>query len=292
MNNNADLLATFINEDFGLTTKEISKWGKAIEHNSLILDKERGLFFWNSEGLAGGPIDYLCKVRKMSFADAQKYVKGYNAPPLFFVSETKPVVQYSPLIEVFNDSGKKHREYWYKRLLTDDTIDRFKLGYFNGWYCVPIMDGTNLINFQMRRDEPEKRIKPWYKGVEPTLFNGDLLKIISSVIITEGTVDAILLNQMGFPAISHTRGANWNNDWFYRFINVDSIYYVADNDKVGILAGIKVAQSLGMYRTKILVFEGYKDKYDTVDFFRDGGSIETFRDLLYNKSKFSFELKE
>lgn len=292
MNSDTELLAKFIDEDFGLKTKETSKWGKGIEHDSLILDKERGVFFWNSEGLAGGPIDYLCKVRKMDFPEAQRFLKNYYAPPVLFSEHKEEVVTYTPLIDIFHECGKKNRTYWYKRLLTDDTIDRFRLGYYEGWYSIPIMDGLDLLNFQMRRDEPEKKIRPWYRGVGPVLFNADLLKITNSVIITEGTVDAILLNQLGFPAIGHTMGSNWNSDWFYRFMKVTKVYYVADNDKVGLSAGKKVAQNLGVYRTKILVFDGYPDKYDTIDFFRNGGTLDEFRDLLYNRSKYSFELGE
>ncbi len=70
-----------------------------------------------------------------------------------------PSVPYEKLVEILWREGKNEREYWYKRTLKDTTIDRWRLGYFDGWYLIPLyLDGI-FINFQCRRDEPEKRIK-------------------------------------------------------------------------------------------------------------------------------------
>src|SRR5690606_9422114 len=114
------------------------------------------------------------------------------------------------LVEVFWHNGKLegNRDYWYHRGFTDQTIDRFQLGWYDGWSTLPIfMDGA-FRNFQIRRDIPEKRIKNWYSGVGPLLFNSDILKVSSEVVITEGPTSAIRLVQEGIPCLSHTGGAN------------------------------------------------------------------------------------
>ena len=49
-------------------------------------------------------------------------------------------------------NGKHHRTYWYNRLLTDDTIDRFQLGYFNGWNTIPVFESGQLVQIQKRKE--------------------------------------------------------------------------------------------------------------------------------------------
>jgi DNA primase len=191
----------------------------------------------------------------------------------------------------FWKSGKSNREYWYNRLLTDNTIDKFSLGYYDGWYTVPVFSGSELINIQLRRDLPQKRIKMWYKGQPLSLFNENILKYTDYVYFTEGLVDAILLSQLGYPCVSKLGGnMSWYKNWFSKFINQNIIYYVADNDIAGIEGAKLVSEMLGLYRTKIVLFEGFKEKYDSVDFFRNGGTKEEF-DKLVSNSKFSFELE-
>ena len=98
-----------------------------------------------------------------------------------------------------------------------------------------------------------------------------------------------MLNQYGYPAISHTGGATgWNQEWSKYFTNQDEIIYVADNDLPGIAGAKKVAQSLGEFRVKILRFFDKPEKYDTVDFFRDGGTKQELDERLLNV-KYFFE---
>jgi len=289
------LLAKLIEEDFGFKISGSGRWGKAVDHDSLVVDMKTGTFFWNSTEIIGGPYEYLTKVRKIGSQEANKLVRNFSSLPfnLYTVrkEDNEEIVVNPDLVDIFWKNGKDNREYWYKRLLNDNTIDRFKLGFYNDWFLIPIFDNGKFINFQMRRDEPEKRIKAWYKGIGHRLFNSSLLEIVNTVVITEGLVDSILLNQYGIPSISTTGGSVWHRAWFYAFINQKRIYYVEDNDDAGRIASRRVANNLGQYRVKILRFDGYKDKYDTVDFFRDGNTLDKFKDLLYNQSRYTFELE-
>jgi hypothetical protein len=51
-----------------------------------------------------------------------------------------------------------------------------------------------------------------------------------------------------------------------------------------------VAKSLGENRCKIFTFEGFDEKYDIIDYFRDGGDLAYLKELIERKSRYAFEL--
>ena len=291
---NGEILKVLVEEDFGLTG--YGNWFRARDHNSLVVDYRSGVFFWNSKEIIGKPKDYLMAVRKMSETDAIEYLKMYGGDAevkTIYVEEREedePVI-YQKLVDILWKNGRTERKYWYDRLITDATIDRFKLGYYEGWYTVPFFYEDQMVNIQKRRDEPEKRIKAWYRGVKPVLFNKDIMNITSKVVMTEGLVDAILLNQYGIPAISKVGGSStWNDNWLKFFDSQKRIYLVFDNDEAGRKGAIRFANKLGEYRCRVYTFEDYPEKYDVIDFFKDEGTIEEFREQIFNNSKYSFEI--
>lgn len=294
---NTEILEQLIEEDFGLEAKDGSRWGKSSLHNSLVLDRERGIFFWNSQNIVGDPTIYLTKVRKMSFKDARDYLqkfKNFTSTLVYTINtDTEDVVVYPKLVEVFNELGRQpeRRDYWYRRGIGDTTIDRFQLGWYNDYNLIPFfVDGT-FRNFQMRRDQPDKRIRSYYKSVGRLPFNFDILKIVDKIIISEGPTDCLKLNQEGIASVSSNSGATgWQNDWFKYFIRMKEIYVVFDNDSAGKKGAVKVAQNLGVYRTRIFTFDGFDDKYDCVNFFQDGGTKDQFLDLVKDKAKYTFEV--
>lgn len=293
---NGKILERLIDEDFGLDTKENSRWGKSQKHSSLVLDKEKGVFFWNSQEIVGDALIYLTKVRGMSFADAKSYLKsqdGYESTFVYTVkaNNQQDIVVFPELVDVFHDLGRTRREYWYKRGINDNTIDRYQLGWYNGYNTIPIfVDGT-FRNFQLRQDVPEKRIKGYYRGVGPLIYNSDVLRVTDKVFVSEGLTDCLRLNQEGIPAVSHNTGAGgWVNSWFKYFINQKEVYVIFDNDTAGREGSEKVAKCLGLYRTKIYTFAGEEQSYDVVKFFKDGGTKQELLDLVFGESKYLFEL--
>lgn len=296
MNKNAEILASLINEDFGLQAKDGSRWGKSDDHDSLVLDNDRGIFFWNSRGIVGDPLVYLTRIRGMGFENAKEFLRGYKSYSSTFVytinSGGEDVVVYPELVKVFSEDGRnpERRRYWYDRGISDSSIDRFQLGWYNDYVTVPIfIDGT-FRNFQLRRDNP-KKIRSYYRGVGALVYNSDLLNLVDTVYITEGLTDCIKLNQERIPSVSHNAGAGgWQDGWFKYFIRQKEIYVIFDNDRAGKNGVRKVCKNLGIYRTKVFSFDGYDDKYDCVEFFRDGGTRDDLLDMVHTKSKYLFEL--
>jgi DNA primase len=298
MHPNAAILSSLVEQDFGVKAKEGSRWGKSEEHSSLVIDFERGIFFWNARDIVGDPLVYLTRVRGMTFVEARNYLHEYKDYSSTFVytinSAEKDIVVYPKLVDIFNQDGKDKakREYWYNRGIEDSTIDRFQLGWYNNFVTVPIfMEGT-FRNFQLRKDNP-KTIRQYYKGVGALLYNSSILSVVDRVYITEGLTDCLIMNQNGFPAVSHNDGAaGWKEEWFQYFIRQKEIYVLFDNDSAGRKGAFKVAKNLGIYRTKIFTFEGFDEKDDCVEFFRQGGNKEELEYLIHNNAKYTFELEK
>jgi DNA primase len=284
-------LADLVKEDFGILGN--GRWLRSEVHSSLVVDTEKELFYFNSRGLRGTIVDYLTQVRGLSRQAAETIAKNRTAGMPVDGIPGGLQARFDKLVNLFHTSGRNDRDYWYRRGLKDPTIDRYKLGNYDGWNLIPIYDEGYFINFQCRKDIPEKRIRLWYKDMDfkPVLFNKDVLPFVESVFITEGMVDCILLNQLGFPSVCSTNGAmSWNLGWIKYFCKMKEITYIADYDRAGKLGANLVAKSLGLFRVKIVEFEGKADKYDSVDFFRDGGTIDSFRELIAN-SRYAFEVK-
>lgn len=278
------LLRELIEQQYKL--KGTGKWFKPErgEPSSLVYNSEQDLFFWNSHGIAGDALTWLVKVLGYSFNDAKEYLKShetFSGAYTIAIHEGKEVVALPRLVDAFWEAGKTNREYWYNRGFKDSTIDRFQLGFHNDWYIIPVFVDGSLRNFQMRKDIPQKSISNWYRGVGPLLYNSTILKLTSSVVITEGPTDAILLNQEGFPAVSHTGGAGgWKEIWNKYFTNQREIYYIADYDSAGMEGAKRVAENLGEYRVKILDWERlFSNELEGRTLFKGYDSGELFREL-------------
>jgi DNA primase len=288
------ILEDLISRDF--TIEGRGRWLHTREHDSLVIDSEEQMFWWNSTGKFGNAFTWLTEIKGLTPQKAKEYLKDVVNYKDVFVEilngKQEELLIYPKLVDIFYENGKRNsRDYWYKRSISDKSIDMFRLGFSEGWYTIPIfVDGT-FRNFQMRREEPTKQIKSWYKGIGPLLFNSESLKLTNHVYITEGPTDAISLLERGLPAVSHNAGSEYfSNDWFKYFINQSEIFVVYDNDSAGINGAKKVAKVLGESRCKIYTFEGFGPKYDCCDFFNWGHSAEDFKNVVKSCSKYLCEL--
>jgi DNA primase len=287
-------LEELISQDYELTGA--GNWLHGIEHSSLVVDLRKQIFYWNSQGISGDAYIWLTKVKNYSAQQAKEYLR-LNTPESSFtfistVRDHTEEVAYPKLVDIFYEEGvNSPRDYWYKRSFTDKTISRFKLGFHDGWYTIPIYQEGLFRNFQLRRDDPKKMIRSYYKGVGRLLFNSDILKIVDDIIITEGPTDALVLLQNGIPAVSHNAGSEgWDEEWFRYFIHQKNIIVNYDNDSAGRVGALRVAKNLGEYRVKLYNFDGFEEKFDIGDFFVQGGTAEEYKELLKKNSKYIFEL--
>lgn len=284
------ILIDLVREDFGISGK--GKWWRSDIHSSLVVDSENDLYYFNSRNLRGDAKHYLINVRGLSRQNAELFVRALESRlQLPELKETSLQTKFEKLVNLFHNNGKTNRDYWYKKGLDDRTIDRYRLGFLDGWYTIPIYDSSKFVNFQCRRDDP-KRIKFWYKDddFKPILYNSDILKFVNTVYIVEGMVDCLLLNQNGIPSVCSTNGAmGWNQNWIKDFTKVSEIFYIADNDKAGVEGAKRVANSLGTSRVKVFRFKDKSSKYGAANFFLEGGTPDEFISTVSSQFVFGFE---
>lgn len=263
------------------------RWLHGAINDSLVVDTKDQIFFWNSRGIVGDAYVWLTKVKGLTHDEAKDYLKqldNFNTEFIQTIRNREETVVYPKLIDLFYEEGQRNsKEYWEKRGINNETINRYKLGYHDGWYFIPIFQDGLFRNFQMRREVPEKAIRSYYTNVGRLLFNAEIMKITDSVIITEGPTDCLRLVQEGIPCVSHNAGSEaWNDDWFKYFIHQRDITVCYDNDDAGRFGAAKVARNLGIYRTKVFTFDGHEKGYDIIDWFRDGYNLD---DLLFTIDK-------
>jgi DNA primase len=288
------LLAKLIEEDHGLELR--GRWGRSDTKSSLVYDAQRDLFFYNKEDIAGDAFTYLTQMRGWDFNTAKEYLKQNNFTATFVqeISNGQEQVIYPKLLEIWSENLEEgDKTYFYNRMLTDETIRRFKLGYFNQFYTIPIfMDGT-LKQFQMRRDSP-KLIKNYYQGVGPLLFHSEILQITDKIYFTEGLIGTILLSQMGIPACSMNIGVDgFQAKWTKYFVRQKEVILLGDNDEAGINGSLRTAKILGQHRCKIYTFNDFEGKgYAVDDFLIDGFGIEDLEERIRVFGKYAFEFEE
>lgn len=203
------------------------RYRTTVEHNSLVMDTERNLFYWNSKAVSGTVAYFLTTFIGMSRRAAELIAEPpQEADPPRTQSLSKEIALF------YWEYGKLFRKFWYKRGYTDKTIDHYKLGYFAGYYTFPFLCNKNLTAISMRNKWKHFRESP---GSSLSLFGYDQLDPrIKQVLFVESVVDVPLLHQYGFNAVSHNYGSMaWDHSWNILLGKWD-LYIVPDNDRAGV----------------------------------------------------------
>lgn len=146
---------------------------------------------------------------------------------------------------------------------------------------IPVKDINGNIIFNKYRRHPNSTEGPkyWYeKGSTAALYNVHTLvgKHKEKVFITESELDSLLLNSLGFNAVSSTGGSQtFHPEWFLDFLNND-VYLVLDNDDAGIRGALRINTMLTS--AKIIFLPKEKEKKDVTDYFKTH-TIKQFLDL-------------
>jgi len=139
----------------------------------------------------------------------------------------------------------EHKQYFIDRGLSEEIIEKYMLGEAEvdglQWLTIPVFDEIGkVIYFKLRRLPEHGETNPtkyrYTKNAEATLYGIELLKDVLNepVYITEGELDALVLRDWGFTAISSTGGAGtFKNKWVNYFDKVSAIFFCFDNDDVG-----------------------------------------------------------
>ena len=176
---------------------------------------------------------------------------------------------YSGLAEKYHNSlFPKAVDYLKDRGLTEDTINKFKLGFCGTdfyeeyaskvaedsgviYQSYPILSNRTVIPYTYKDEVVDLRGRILdsifsYKEHTPTylslsgsheargasfLFNHDIIDKENTVIITEGEFKAIVAVQYGFPVVATPGIFGWRENWSSLFKDKEVIL-AADNDKI------------------------------------------------------------
>ena len=188
-----------------------------------------------------------------------------------------------------------------RRGLTDETLVEFQLGWDGDRITIPIYDEYNtLVNFRRYKwnsNEDQFKVLNYtdeYNNAygEVRIFGIDRVvdPNLDYIVWSEGEMDRLLCEQMGFPCACATSGAGtWKPEWTKLFRNKRRVYLAQDNDEAGRNATKKLCEKL--YRiVDVYVInwpENFPVKGDITDFFtKCGQTAADFQKLLDNATKY------
>lgn len=144
----------------------------------------------------------------------------------------------------------EHIAYWDNRGIWQHTIRRFRLGWDGDRLTIPASYRGVCYGVKRRAFAPGQQPKyTMAKGSRTGLFNADVLLSLhgqdAPLFVVEGEIEAMLLDQFGYPAVSSTGGcATWRPHWAQFLAHLDKIIVIYDNDQPGRDGALLVRQHL------------------------------------------------
>lgn len=133
------------------------------------------------------------------------------------------------------------RQWWQWKGLNDASIKRWKLGYTSNCptapgepsFTIPIYYRGKLYNIRHRLANADNgnKYRPELAGLPAAVFNADVLAdesgFVSEVVIVEGEIKAMVLEQYGFNAVGIPGAQTFKEKWLPMFANSKKRLYVA-----------------------------------------------------------------
>jgi DNA primase len=158
--------------------------------------------------------------------------------------------------------------YYSGRLVTEESINKFKLGFSEkqDMVTIPVHSPDGMpVGFVGRSVEGKEFKNTPGLPKAKLLFNLHRVKTADKVFVVESSFDAIRLDQVGFPAVA-TLGSNVSNiqiELLKKYFN--NIIVIADNDEAGGNMKSKIIEKLGSRVSVITLEKQYKDIGDMAD---------------------------
>lgn len=270
-----------------------------------------------SDGSHGDLLDLWMAVRHIDFVEAKKEAEDYLGVASTTHSLKRPPakekkVYARPPTPTGISAASRHSEIgiWFaqERGIFDSTLKRWRIaegeyksvqrkdgtwGRWPGpWILFPYIRDGGMTNIKWRhlQKDPDsgKKILIQEKNAEPSLYGWHLVtRDDSYVVICEGEVDALTIDQYGHRALSVPQGGgsghkqDWiDNDWD-RLEQFRTIYLFLDRDDEGQEAARTIAQRLGYHRCMLVEWPAGVEGKDVNDLLvRHGWDKAQFEKLL------------
>ncbi|MEI8360513.1 MAG: toprim domain-containing protein [bacterium] len=200
---------------------------------------ETGNIFTLSKHLQGDSRDIVVKEKKL-------------------VKKTSPVKypDIGLIDQCFEKMTPEIRQYLLDRGITEGQIRAKRLGYghFYGkwWITMPIFDQAGKFVFFKLRQDPfdtshKDKGKVWPSGSKVEIYGWEelLREDKNMLVVCEGELDRLVLENQGIPAITSTAGAGtFKDEWLPHLVKFQNIYVCFDNDEAGRLGASKLLDKL------------------------------------------------
>jgi len=213
-------------------------------------------------------------------------------------------IDLEKLVATCNEQAKKFppiKKYLNDRLINDDIIDIFKIGYGmfwqKRWIVIPVLSyEKKVLYLKLRKDPNDKSNRRKYiyypENTKASIYGSEDILNNEVLMITEGEFDRLVAISKGIPAITSTSGVTgFKRDWFKRdetgigiFNEVKKIYICFDSDKPGMVNSGKLADAILEETDRTDVFlvtlpamvngKPMPESGDLTDYFMLGGGID------------------
>lgn len=205
----------------------------------------KGLFNCKVCGVSGGGVKFYSQVHGISESEAIARIKSQQKPDVEETQEeqTFKISLDDDLVSEMHDDlmsfgGSMLGYLINKRGLNRETLERYRIGRDEWRITIPIFVDGNVVN--VRRYLPNapkatpKMVSHAAGNGTPVLFpvnNLSMLPAGSQLILCEGEWDCLLLNQMGFAAITTTGSVRtWSDTWTDWILGYDVVIIYDVND--------------------------------------------------------------
>lgn len=137
-----------------------------------------------------------------------------------------------------------------RRGFTRETLDKWTIGWSatDRRFTIPVFDAEgDLVAVKLywpNAKAPSPKMYFWGEENDTSLFNPARLADADDVVLTEGELDCILLEQKGIPAVSTTGGAvGFQPEWAEAFRG-KRIFLTPDDDEPGAKGAVRTATML------------------------------------------------
>lgn len=220
------------------------------------INTETGLYYCHKCNAKGNLLTL-----KKHFGDPPKPIQPKPSRP----KKTNPLKMAD---SCHKDLPEEYRQYFRGRGITDENIDKYKLGcgefYGKKWLTIPIIERGDCRLIKLRKlpeSSDKSKYCTWSSGDSSAVYGETELQHSSSdsVLLCGGELDKIIAEQMNFgmPVISGTAGeATFKDEWIEKCFKCRREAYIClDNDKTGKKATIDIGNRVAEKYPNISVFK-------------------------------------
>ena len=242
------------------------------------VDKSNGIFFCFSCHKACDLIELIMHTSSRTYFEAARFIKSKETNTDISTLISKELAKDPEFVEFDEFTIKRLNaaalespramRYFNGRLITDESVRKFQLGYSDkrDMVTIPVHSPDGMCVGFVGRSIEGKEFKNSPKlPKSKTLFNLNRIKTSRQVYVVESSFDAIRLDQCGMPAVA-TLGASVNStqiELLQKYFN--DIIVIADNDEAGGNMKNRLVERLGPRVSVIQLNKQYKDIGDMDD---------------------------